>query len=70
MALYSKVKSVEEATHWQPTEKRYEDDIMLGKPYELVVSKVFGDKCIIDEVGIESTCYLWNEGNFVKLEAQ
>ena len=64
--LYYPVTNVMSATHWQPTEKRYEDDIMIGKIYHLTISPMDGEPCIYDDAGIDSTCYLWNEGKFLK----
>ena len=64
--LYLPVDDINEATHWQPTEKRYEDDIMIGRIYKLGISNFDEAICIIDDAGIDSTCYLWNDGNFVK----
>ena len=64
---FIEVKSLQEATHWQPEEKLITEDITIGKIYKLGVSTFDGEICIFDDVGMDTLSYLWNKGKLLKL---
>ena len=69
MTNYVEVCLLELATHWQPEEKMLTEDITIGKMYKLETSKMDGEKCIFDDVGVDSTSYMWNKGRlFIEIE--
>jgi hypothetical protein len=71
MEKFIEVCLLDLATHWQPEEKKLTEDITIGKMYKLETSKMDGEKCIHDDVGVDSMSYMWNRGKlFLEIEEQ
>jgi hypothetical protein len=72
MHKFLEVESITENCniYWQPEEKLITEDITIGKMYKLHVSKLDGEICIYDDVGMDSMSWMWNTGKLYKLEEE
>jgi hypothetical protein len=65
MSNFVEVKELGVATHFLPLEKKITEDITIGGMYQLICRD--GDVVILDDVGLPTTCFMWNHGKFYKL---
>lgn len=65
MSEFVEVKELGVATHFQPLEKKITEDITIGGMYMLVGGDN-DDIVILDDVGLPTSCFLWNQGKFYK----
>jgi hypothetical protein len=63
---FVEVYSIETATHFRPSEKIVTEDITIGGMYPLYLSEIDGQPMILDDIGLPTSCFMWNHGRFYR----